>query len=593
MEIATYLGKIYVVVVTLFLDVSFCRMSLVWFVVWYYNTGIQQHTASYLLLVTCTHISRLNNNNINIDNTSNMTERVDESTEDDATGSNDEINELLRRSTQYSNYDRLVNLPPYRNITILDLGNCSLAALPTQMPQVLPNINILFLSNNNFIEMPPIISEFTQLDMIAFKGNGMTSIHPDCWTPNTRLRWIILTNNCITAIPDTIGHCTKLQKFMLSGNQLTSIPSAITHCTELELVRLACNQLLEPPMELLQLPKLKWVALGSNPFLESIPPKQGITSRTDGSRKLFRDIDETSGTVLGQGASGITRAIELPTSIVFNNYENSNRKDDNDGNLQLMTVAIKSYHSDITSDGTPELERHIALLVSQIQQQMLMSDAIGTNIMAPTESPKTGFIHVYGQCETTGSLVMEYLHNYRTIADPPSFQTCTRDVYNNCTSATDNTKWSPSDAIRLINVLLYSLQLLHSNGISHGDFYGHNILVSYNNNSDADDRMYTTINVRLSDFGAAFIYDATTEYGKCIETIEMRAFRVLLEELVEYYYNDDEDDTVGDDSTSKKLLLSNLIDQCTAASRFIDLYIYWQQQQLKDIAKAINTDDIY
>ena len=86
------------------------------------------------------------------------------------------INVLLRKSTQckyLSTLEQLHLLPQYSNVTIVDLGSCALSSLPVQMPQALPNIKILFLSNNNFVEMPPIISNFTNLEMIAFKGNRM------------------------------------------------------------------------------------------------------------------------------------------------------------------------------------------------------------------------------------------------------------------------------------------------------------------------------------------------------------------------------------------------------------------------------------
>jgi len=77
--------------------------------------------------------------------------------------------------------------------------------------------------------------------MVAFKANHLTSIHPDALQP--QLRWLILTDNNLTKLPDTIGRCTRLQKFMLSGNQLTELPDSIANCTNLELIRLSCNQL--------------------------------------------------------------------------------------------------------------------------------------------------------------------------------------------------------------------------------------------------------------------------------------------------------------------------------------------------------------
>jgi hypothetical protein len=522
-----------------------------------------------------------------------------------------EIDDLLRRSTQYqhsysdqsppSNTSTTgstfqlpppLHLPAYTDIAMLDLGNCALSSLPVDMPMTLSNLKILFLSNNNFVEIPKILSEFHQLEMVAFKNNQMKSIHPHCFTPQTmKLRWIILTNNCIAEIPDTIGHCANLQKFMLSGNCITSLPCTIDQCTKLELVRLACNQLVAPPNTLLKLPHLKWIALGGNPFLQSVSTTTSTATSTttrekriDTEPRIFTNIDETVGTILGRGASGITRAITVP---------------------ELGTVAIKAYHSDtITSDGTPELERHIAIMVSQIQQQQQQQQE---QEQGRSTSSKTGFIHVHGQCDTTRSLVMEYLIDYSTIADPPSFESCTRDVYTNTnpdhqkwsSNDPDHQKWSSNDVLHFVNVLLDSLRLLHRHGITHGDLYGHNILLSYCKNTDNDTKntddvyrhSYPSINVRLSDFGASFMYDTTSEYGENVQRIELRAFQVLLQEVSEHYYSIDIDNVEGPSASSRSStmsLLKNLIAQCNVVTTFDELHIYQQQQQLKGIAEAFS-----
>ena len=73
----------------------------------------------------------------------------------------------------------------------------------------------------------------------------------------------------------------------------------------------------------------------------------------------------------------------------------------------------------------------------------------------------------------------------------------------------------------MIETLLYALVKLHENGICHGDFYGHNILLS---NSE-------TSGVWLTDFGAAFFYEPDSDYGRAIECAERRAFRHLVDEI--------------------------------------------------------------
>jgi tRNA A-37 threonylcarbamoyl transferase component Bud32 len=443
-----------------------------------------------------------------------------------------------------------LSLLPYTQIVKLDLGQGhQLSALPSAMPLYLPNLSILFLSNNQFVEMPAVLSEFPSLQMIAFKSNGIKTIHPDVFIPQSPIRWLILTNNHLTSLPDSIQHCTKIQKFMLSGNQITHLPpcDCVKQWQSLELIRLACNQLTEPPLQLFQLPQLKWIALGNNPFLnEVVPPPVATTIRT------FERIDVSHGRLLGSGASGITRALELPASQI------PNVRGSNDNDTQV-TVAVKTYHSNatVTSDGTPELERRISLHVS---------NSICEN------STTTGFIQVYGQCATTGSLVMEYLEDFVALAQPPDFDTCSRDVY-----PLDGTlRCNYVEVCRMITVVLSALKQLHAQGITHGDFYGHNLLI----HPDSKE-------VRVSDFGAAFFYPRPSEFSAKIELFEVRAFAVLVEEVVSHIWSKDDD---GEDHTAQEQQLRDFMAQCRAATTFDELSIHWQQWQLKDMALKFHVE---
>jgi Leucine-rich repeat (LRR) protein len=159
----------------------------------------------------------------------------------------------------------LAKLPepsPFGAVTLLNLTGCGLKTLPAGFETAFSSLSILFLSNNNFVEMPTVIGACKNLQMVAFKSNGMESIQPEAFQPH--LRWLILTDNKIQIIPDTIGRCCKLQKCMLSGNRIQQLPATIANCTQLELIRLASNQLTEPPLALLELPNLAWVGLSDN-----------------------------------------------------------------------------------------------------------------------------------------------------------------------------------------------------------------------------------------------------------------------------------------------------------------------------------------
>eukprot|EP00980_Cylindrotheca_fusiformis_P012927 scaffold3234_cov56-Cylindrotheca_fusiformis.AAC.2 len=368
------------------------------------------------------------------------------------------------------------------NITKLDLFQAGLSSLPECLSRYLPNLSILFCMKNQFQEVPKVIGECPKLQMISFKSNQITTIHPDAL--QCQLRWLILTDNQIAMIPDTIGRCTRLQKCMLSGNCLRSLPAEIVNCHKLELIRLASNQLQDPPMELLQcLPNLSWIGFSDNPFL------QGAFDKIDDKTLYHLDIipddnldDPSLGVELGKGASGITRRYTTTTQLLPSCSNKKNGPYD---------VAVKEYFANITSDGNPQEERKVSMVASSISSSSCKS-----------------LIQVLGRTKK-GNLVMELLQDYRVFANPPNMESCSRDVYD------DDSMKSISDvqAIAMVEELLHALDQLHQHGICHGDFYGHNILVSNTNNNNKDD----THQVWLTDFGAAFFYDPHSIYGPYIQ----------------------------------------------------------------------------
>lgn len=404
-----------------------------------------------------------------------------------------------------------LNRPPisldsnsFSGITKLDFGGCGLKSFPDSMPNCLPNLSILFCPNNNFSELPAIVGSCPKLQMVSFKSNRMKTIHPDAL--QSQLRWLILTDNILESIPSTIGRCKILQKLMLSGNNLTSIPFQIKHCDKLELVRLASNRLKKPPIELLRIPTLAWVALSGNPFLPIRSNDVTVSNLKTFHDPVLEDVE--NGVVLGRGASGITRQISW-----------------ND-----TSVAVKQYFGTMTSDGDPADERFISLIVSSLDNENL--------------------IRVHGQT-SEGSLVMELLKNYSAFGNPPSFITCSRDVYVQDATVT------PVQAIGIVTGLLSVLNGIHSLGICHGDFYGHNILLC-----DHDSTKF-----KLSDFGAAFLYDRTAQYGKMVELIEMRAFGHLVTEITAL---------LNKESIPEKIQLEKLATACLDTTQsFSSLNIIW------------------
>ena len=385
-------------------------------------------------------------------------------------------------------------------LTKLDLPNLGLTELPSCLPEICPSLSILFCPKNEFVEVPPVIGKCPNLQMISFKEcHTIESIHPEALQP--QLRWLILTGNKISKIPDTIGRCHKLQKFMLSGNNISELPrpEILAELKNLELIRLACNQLTTPPVELLEAcPNLRWAAFAGNPFLmATATTKESMSSK---GLPILDDpvLDDDSWPVLGKGAGGVTRRVPW------------NGRD----------VAVKTFAGELTSDGSPQDEKAISKLVTSTTATTANANG-GTG----TSAAEPALIELLGETKEGGALVMEFLEGYSALAGPPSFFTCSRDVYCEASRAALEgfSLWKiATDTLRV-------LSKLHGLGVSHSDFYAHNILIQPNTN---------THSVKVSDFGAAFRYRCNNndnndddKFGKLVETVEVRAYAVLVEEL--------------------------------------------------------------
>ena len=62
---------------------------------------------------------------------------------------------------------------------------------------------MLFCSNNRFVELPASLGECAGLDIVGFKANAIERV-PASSLPES-LRWLILTDNRVAALPDTLG----------------------------------------------------------------------------------------------------------------------------------------------------------------------------------------------------------------------------------------------------------------------------------------------------------------------------------------------------------------------------------------------------
>jgi hypothetical protein len=361
-------------------------------------------------------------------------------------------------------------------LEILDLSNNQLSALPNSLKQ-LKKLKIIFASNNHFETLPESLGQCESLEMVGFKSNKIRLVPAESLP--TKLRWLILTDNKLTRLPDTLGERPRLQKLALAGNQLTQLPANITKLTNLELVRISANQLTECPDQLLALPKLAWLAFSGNPFSCSDIDIQSVPVVPFSSFALQH--------VLGQGASGvISKAVWNTATDTFPDE-----------------IAVKVFKGELTSDGYPEDELQACLKVG----------GHASLVKSLAQVNEQGCLALVMQ------LIPEHYHN---LGLPPDFDTCTRDTF----------EVGFSLPIQQISKIIKQMQSvfahLHANQVSHGDLYAHNTLFD----QDA--------NIIFGDFGAATMYHMLNETQQAqVQQIERRALNYFIEDLLSVCVQED------------------------------------------------------
>lgn len=355
-------------------------------------------------------------------------------------------------------------------LELLDLSGNPISALPDDFAR-LTQLRIFFASNCAFTRLPHVLGRCPQLEMVGFKACEITEVPADSLPP--RLRWLILTDNRICTLPASLGQRPRLQKLMLSCNHLHDLP-ALDACANLELLRIAGNQCTQVPGTLLQLPKLAWPALAGNPMTQ----KSELLALSTSTQKAISYQNLEVGALLGEGASGhIYRAIQRDNG---------------------KALALKIFKAAATSDGTPHSELAAGLAAGQHPHLL------------------TPWARVDGHPEGKLAMALPLLPTgYVNLAGPPSFASCTRDVYAH------DIRFTPTQAQHLLHCVRSAVQHLHAHGVLHGDLYAHNVLW----NPTSGDAI-------LSDLGAAVLTrDLPTATVQQLQAIEWRAFAHLEAEV--------------------------------------------------------------
>ncbi len=366
------------------------------------------------------------------------------------------------------------------SLEVLDLSNNALSSLPEEFIR-LTKLKIFFASQNKFEQLPDILGSMPELEMVGFKSNHIKYVSESSLP--ARLRWLILTDNQISTLPDSLGQRPRLQKLALAGNRLTSLPATMVNAHNLELIRISANHLSKCPEQLLNLPKLAWFAFAGNEFSK-------VTEVNNCVKTSVPEIASTAYTleqVLGEGASG----------VIFKAHWKSpqTRFPDN--------IAVKIFKGEMTSDGYPADELQACLQVGH-----------HANIVQSIALVKE---------EQQLALIMNLIpEHFKNLGLPPCFKSCTRDTFPQGFSLPIKT------ISHIVNQMTDVLNHLHKNKVCHGDLYAHNTLFDCQGN------------IIFGDFGAATSYQMlTSAQQEKIQKIEQRALMHFIDDLLSVCHKED------------------------------------------------------
>lgn len=350
------------------------------------------------------------------------------------------------------------------SLEMLDLSGGMLTDLPAEIGR-LRKLRIVFLSGNRFERLPPALGDCPALSQIGARGTGLAEVPGEALPP--RLRWLTLTDNRIARLPDALGRRPDLQKLLLAGNRLRGLPEGLAGAGRLELIRLAANRFEALPGWLPELPSLAWASFAGNPCEPAMPERSAAPVP-------WSELE--LGERLGEGASGIVHAARW----------------------QRRPVALKLFKGAMTSDGLPERETAACLAAGE---HRTLTGGLG---------------RLTGHPQGLDGLVMRLLPaHWRALAAPPSFRTCSRDVYDPAL------RLEPDAALRIARGIASAAAHLHARGLLHGDLYAHNTLWD----GGAGEAV-------LSDFGAACVLPEG-KAGEAWQRVETRAFGLLLGEVLD------------------------------------------------------------
>lgn len=375
-------------------------------------------------------------------------------------------------------------------ITAIDVSGNHITTLPKELGR-LHRLETLDVSNNCLVELPSTLGSLSSLVSLNAMGNAIASLD-GVYLPGS-LRILGLKDNCLREFPkDFFTNLVNLEQLYLTGNRLVTLPESLCDsCHSLVKLQASHNALTSLPERLGSLHALELLRVACCEIAEvpeSMMHAPSLTwlslagnpccgtrlSQVKNGTRVIHEKDLFMGKKLGDGASG----------EVF------------EAEYKKRKVAYKIFRKDqVSPDGHCQ---------DEIQIACMMHDENLAKVLARVDG---GDAPVHG-------LIMEFVDG-SPLAEKPNGESLLR-----C-------RWAPgrlfsiSFVLQCLSSVSGALQYMHSRCIAHGDVYAHNILATEDGRSI------------LCDYGASFPYTRNNKNNKMFELQEVRAFGILVKDLIE------------------------------------------------------------
>ncbi|MGZ6330590.1 MAG: leucine-rich repeat domain-containing protein [Parachlamydiaceae bacterium] len=146
------------------------------------------------------------------------------------------------------------NIKAIENLKVLSLRNNNLSSLPRQMAR-LPTLTSLDLADNRFSSLN-VIYKLTSLESLNLSGNAFNHLSSKIGRL-LNLKALVINNNNLSKLPDTLWGLSSLEILGLFNNKLTSVSSKIGQLKSLKGLNLLENPLTTLPKEIRSLPNME------------------------------------------------------------------------------------------------------------------------------------------------------------------------------------------------------------------------------------------------------------------------------------------------------------------------------------------------